>query len=176
MLLRRLDRSSPPASVTPHIPIEELRLVGGRGIFLLRDCDWSAGEPHVEELTSCSTTKVQKWTPTTHPSVLELVSEGIGIGIWVTGGASVYTQRENQSQEGHRYIPSMRTNHRRSVGIYPAWEPITGRASVYTQCENQSQPHLRGASVLRGAHCQETHGRDERQLTHNLRQLTPSYA
>eukprot|EP00976_Prorocentrum_cordatum_P110630 1195234-Prorocentrum_minimum.AAC.2 len=27
---------------------------------------------------------------------------------------------QNQSQEGRRYIPSVRTNHRRGGGIYPA--------------------------------------------------------
>eukprot|EP00959_Pyramimonas_sp_CCMP1952_P287982 6022227-Pyramimonas_sp.AAC.3 len=31
----------------------------------------------------------------------------------IAGGEAVYTQRVNQSQKGRRYIPSVRTNHRR---------------------------------------------------------------
>eukprot|EP00976_Prorocentrum_cordatum_P107999 1194751-Prorocentrum_minimum.AAC.4 len=37
----------------------------------------------------------------------------------IAGGETVYTQRENLSQEGRQYIPSVRTNHRRGDGIYP---------------------------------------------------------
>eukprot|EP00976_Prorocentrum_cordatum_P036654 745688-Prorocentrum_minimum.AAC.2 len=46
-------------------------------------------------------------------------------GGYIHQNSLVYTQRENQSQEGRRYKPSVRPNHRRGGGI--------------TQRENQSQ-------------------------------------
>eukprot|EP00976_Prorocentrum_cordatum_P090813 1188264-Prorocentrum_minimum.AAC.1 len=51
----------------------------------------------------------------------------------IAGGEAVYTQRENQTQEGRQYIPSVRTNRKRGGSIYPAGE------AVYTQREHQSQ-------------------------------------
>eukprot|EP00976_Prorocentrum_cordatum_P004056 79643-Prorocentrum_minimum.AAC.1 len=36
-----------------------------------------------------------------------------GIHGLIAGGEAVFTQRENQSHEGRRYIPSVRTNRRR---------------------------------------------------------------
>eukprot|EP00976_Prorocentrum_cordatum_P115995 1196097-Prorocentrum_minimum.AAC.4 len=47
---------------------------------------------------------------------------------------AVYTRRKNQSQEGRRYIPGVKTNRRRGGGIYPArgggiypaLEPVAG--------------------------------------------------
>eukprot|EP00959_Pyramimonas_sp_CCMP1952_P281028 5874369-Pyramimonas_sp.AAC.4 len=36
----------------------------------------------------------------------------------IAGGEAVYTQHENQSQEGRQYLPSVRTNLRRGGSIY----------------------------------------------------------
>eukprot|EP00959_Pyramimonas_sp_CCMP1952_P321296 6723492-Pyramimonas_sp.AAC.1 len=63
------------------------------------------------------------------------------------------TQRENQSQEGRQYIPSVRTNRRRGGSISPAREPIAGGEAVYTKRVNQSQEgrqYIPGAGPVPG--------------------------